>query len=117
DGMQDSFTVQNQSMERVEFDLELDIAADFADIFAVKDYDFALGDPMRAKPLPKPRPVEYEQERKQFLISDAGELPLKTQVLFAESGEVNGSTMTFKLSLETSERWDVHVVVLSVPDS
>src|SRR6266545_3788800 len=42
DGMQDSFVVQNQSMERVEFDLSLEVAADFADIFAVKDYDFAL---------------------------------------------------------------------------
>jgi hypothetical protein len=28
DGMQDSFVVQNQSMERVEFDLELDVGAD-----------------------------------------------------------------------------------------
>src|ERR671927_982115 len=43
DGMQDSFTVQNQGMERVEFDLSLEVAADFADIFAVKDFDFALG--------------------------------------------------------------------------
>src|SRR5438874_10562244 len=80
DGMQDSFMVENQSMERIEFDLELEVAADFADIFAVKDFDFALGDPMRAKPLPDPRPVEYEEERNQFLISDDGDLPLKTQV-------------------------------------
>src|ERR671930_2763097 len=38
DGMQDSFVIQNQSMERVEFDAELDVGADFADIFAVKDF-------------------------------------------------------------------------------
>ncbi len=111
DGMQDSFTVQNESMERVEFDLELDVAADFADIFAVKDYDFALGNPMGAKPLPEPRPVEYEEERNQFLISDDGDLPLKTQVIFSERGKVNGSTMTFHLSLEPRERWGVHVEV------
>src|ERR671935_1174048 len=61
DGMQDSFVVQNQSMERIEFDLELEVAADFADIFAVKDYDFALGDPLRAKALPGPRPIVYEE--------------------------------------------------------
>src|ERR671935_1008306 len=70
DGMQDSFVVQNQSMEPVEFDFELEVGSDFADIFAVKDYDFALGDPLRAKPLPDPRPVVYEQERNQFVISD-----------------------------------------------
>src|SRR5881296_2117039 len=70
DGMQDSFAVQNQGMERIEFDLELDVGADFADIFAVKDFDFALGDPTRAKPLPERQPVEYDAERNQFLISD-----------------------------------------------
>jgi glycogen debranching enzyme len=116
DGMQDSFMVQNQSMERVEFDLELEVAADFADIFAVKDYDFALGDPMRAKPLPDPRPVEYEAERNQFLISDDGDLPLKTQVIFSERGDVNGSKMTFHLALEPRERWGVHVEVFPLPD-
>src|SRR6266511_2992282 len=54
EGMQDSFVVQNEGMEPIEFDFELEVATDFADIFAVKDYDFALGDPLRAKPLPPP---------------------------------------------------------------
>ena len=116
DGMQDSFVLQNQSMERVEFDVELDVGADFADIFAVKDFDFALGDPLRAKPLPESRPVEYEPERNQFLISDDGDLPLKTQVIFSKRGEVDGSTMTFHLALEPRERWDLHVEVFPLPD-
>jgi glycogen debranching enzyme len=116
DGMQDSFAVQNQSMERVEFDLELDVGADFADIFAVKDFDFALGDPLRAKPLPDRRPVEYDAERNQFLISDNGDLPLKTQVIFSQRGEVDGPKMVFHLSLEPRERWDLHVEVFPLPD-
>jgi glycogen debranching enzyme len=116
DGMQDSFMVQNEGMEPIEFDLALEVAADFADIFAVKDYDFALGDPMRAKPLPDPRPAVYDAERNQFLISDDGDLPLKTQVIFSERGEVNGSTMTFHLALEPREGWSVHVEVFALPD-
>jgi glycogen debranching enzyme len=116
DGMQDSFAVQNQSMERVDFDLELDVGADFADIFAVKDFDFALGDPLRAKPLPDRRPVEYDPERNQFLISDDGDLPLKTQVILSQRGEVDGSKMVFHLSLEPRERWDLHVEVFPLPD-
>jgi glycogen debranching enzyme len=116
DGMQDSFVVQNQSMERIEFDLELDVGADFADIFAVKDFDFALGDPLRAKPLPDRRPVEYDSNRNQFLISDNGDLPLKTQVIFSERGEVRGSVMVFHLSLEPRERWGLHVEVFPLPD-
>ena len=116
DGMQDSFMVENQGMEPVEFDLELEVEADFADIFAVKDFDFALGDPMRAKPLPDPRPVEFQEDRNQFLIEDDGDLPLKTQVIFSERGEVSGSTMTFHLALAPRERWSVHVEVFPLPD-
>jgi glycogen debranching enzyme len=116
DGMQDSFAVQNQSMERVEFDLELDVGADFADIFAVKDFDFALGDPVRAKALPDSRPVEYDPTRNQFVMADDGDLPLKTQVIFSQPGEVDGSKMVFHLALEPRERWDLHVEVFPLPD-
>jgi glycogen debranching enzyme len=116
DGMQDSFVVQNESMEPIEFDLELDVGADFADIFAVKDFDFALGDPLRAKPLPERRPVEYDADRNQFLISDNGELPLKTQVIFSQRGRVDGSRMVFHLALEPRERWGLHVEIFPLPD-
>jgi glycogen debranching enzyme len=116
EGMQDSFVLQNQSMERIEFDFELQVAADFADIFAVKDYDFALGDPTRAQPLPEPRAGEYDEERNQFLISDDGDQPAKTQVIFSEGGEVNGSSIRFRLGLEPRERWSLQVEVIPLPD-
>jgi glycogen debranching enzyme len=116
DGMQDLFAVQNQGMEPIEFDLELEVGTDFADIFAVKDYDFALGDPLRAKPLPSLRPIEYDGESNQFLISDNGELPLKTQVIFSQRGEVNGSGVKFHLALEPRQRWNLDVEIIPLPD-
>jgi glycogen debranching enzyme len=116
DGLQDSFVLQNQSMESIEFDLELEIASDFADIFAVKDYDFALGDPLRADPLPDLQPVEYDSERNQFLISDTGDLPLKTQVILSERGDVNGSSMRYRITLQPREQWNLHVEVIPLPD-
>src|SRR6185295_11892698 len=116
DGMQDLFAVQNQGMQPIEFDLELEVGTDFADIFAVKDYDFALGDPLRAKPLPSLRPIEYEDESNQFLISDNGELPLKTQVIFSQRGEVDGSGVKFHLALEPRERWNLDVEIIPLPD-
>ncbi|CAN5120328.1 glycogen debranching N-terminal domain-containing protein [soil metagenome] len=116
DGMQDTIGVQNQSMERVEFDLELEVGSDFADIFAVKDYDFALGEPLGAKPLPSPRPAVYDADRNQFLISDDGELPLKTQVIMSQRGEVQDSSVRFHLVLEPRERWALQVEVIPLPD-
>jgi glycogen debranching enzyme len=116
DRLQDAVVVQNESMDRVEFDLELEVGSDFADIFAVKDYDFALGDPLRAKPLPEPRPGEYDADRNQFVISDNGDLPLKTQVILSQRGEVADSKVRFHLALEPRERWDLHIDVLPLPD-
>src|SRR5262245_14111917 len=116
DGLQDAVVVQNESMERVEFDLEVEVGCDFADIFAVKDYDFALGDPLRAKPLPRPQPSEYDPDLNQFVISDNGDLPLKTQVILSERGEVADSTVRYHVALEPRERWDLRIEVLPLPD-
>src|SRR5437773_191164 len=52
EGMQDLIVVQNQGMEPLSFDVALELGTDFADILTVKEHDFALGDPVRAKPLP-----------------------------------------------------------------
>ena len=34
-------------MEPLAFELALELGSDFADIFAVKEHDFALGDPLQ----------------------------------------------------------------------
>ena len=51
-------SIQNQSMEPLRFEVGLEPGCDFADIFAVKQYDFALGDPEHAKPLPPLAPAD-----------------------------------------------------------
>jgi glycogen debranching enzyme len=114
--MQDTFVVLNTGMRPLEFELALEVGSDFADIFAVKDHDFALGDPLRADPLPPPQPGTFDADRNQFLLADQGELPLKTQVIFSERGEVDGSIVRFPLALEPRERWELHVGVVPLPD-
>ena len=75
----------------IAFDLSLEIGTDFADIFAVKAYDFALGDPEHAAPLPQPvepvrrgrrQPVRARLERHGFHGL--------TQVVLSERGETDG---------------------------
>jgi N-terminal domain of (some) glycogen debranching enzymes len=70
EGMQDRMILENRSMRGVSFDLELEFGSDFADIYAVKDHDFALGDPLRAKPLPPPVGARFDAENNQFLLVD-----------------------------------------------
>src|SRR3954452_25514127 len=111
DGMQDTILVVNESMEPVEFELQIELGSDFADIFAVKDHDFALGDPLRAPPLPDVRHGEFDAARNQFLVSDNGDLSLKTQIIFSRPGEATDSTMRYQLLLEQWQRGGGHIQV------
>ena len=55
--------------------LGLEIGTDFADIFSVKEHDFALGDPVHAKPLPPPGRPEYDAENNQFVLAEPERRP------------------------------------------
>jgi glycogen debranching enzyme len=116
DGMQDRILVTNHAMRRVEFEIALEAGADFADILSVKEHDFALGDPLRAQPLPRARPVSYDDERNQFLIGDGDESLLTTQVVFSKRGEVEDARVAYRIALEPRERWDLQVDVFPLPD-
>ena len=109
--MQERVTVRNECMERLDFVLSLEIAADFADIISVKLHDFALGDPEHAQPLPPPAPATYDESRRQLSIVDpAGDL--STLMVFSKTGRLDAGAMAFDLSLDPHEQWDVRVDVL-----
>jgi glycogen debranching enzyme len=115
DGMQDVIAVQNQSMDRQSFELALEISGDFADILSVKEHDFGLGDPMRAKPLPEPVPIRFHHEHNEFFLEDPGN-SAQTQVLFSERGEIDGDVVRWRIELEPRERWHLRVDVIPSVD-
>jgi glycogen debranching enzyme len=113
--MQERITLRNESMERLEFALSLDVAADFADIISVKLHDFALGDPLHAQPLPPPAPAAYDQTRRQLSIVDpAGDLT--TRVVFSKPGRMDSGAMVYDLALEPHEQWDLRLDVVASLD-
>ena len=116
DGMQDHVVVQNHSRRRIEFELAFEVGNDFADIFAVKDWDFALGDPRHAAPLPDPVPVVYDAAENAVTLADATEFGGVTQLFFSEPGEVDGSTIRYPLALDPGETWRLRVDVAVAPD-
>jgi glycogen debranching enzyme len=110
-GMQERVVVRNESMQRLEFELSLELGADFADIISVKHHDFALGDPVHAPALPPPAPTTHDPERRSILIEDpVGDL--RTRVVLSENGRVDGTLVAYDLALEPHERWEVSVEVL-----
>jgi len=109
--MQERISVRNESMERIDFELSLGVATDFAYIISVKLHDFALGDPEHAQPLPPPAPATYDEARRQLSIIDpAGDL--STRIVFSKPGRLDAGVMAFDLSLEPHEQWDLRVDVL-----
>jgi glycogen debranching enzyme len=116
DGMQDRLIVENRSMHPVAFDLELEVGSDFADIYAVKDHDFALGDPLRAQPLPPPVPARFDSENNQFLLEDNSGIAARTQVILSRRGEQADRAVRYRIELEPRERWDVRIDVVPVLD-
>src|SRR5439155_1569392 len=81
----------------VEFELALELGSDFADIFAVKAHDFALGDPERAPSLPELVTPSFEPDSNQFILAD--DSVCLTQVLLSEPGSVDGGTVRYTIAL------------------
>lgn len=115
-GMQERIAIRNESMHRLDFDVSLELAADFADIISVKLHDFALGDPENAPDLPPPAPSTYDEGRRQILIVDpVGDL--RTRIVLSQAGRIHEGGATFDLSLDPHERWDLTVDVVPSLDS
>jgi glycogen debranching enzyme len=116
-GMQEQVRVENLARRRVEFELVFELGNDFADIFAVKSHDFALGDPDQAPPLPEHVPATYEDDGNQFVLAtNAGGFQGLTQILFSERGDVGDSTVRYRIALEPHASWTVSVDVVPSAD-
>jgi glycogen debranching enzyme len=115
EAMQDRIAVQNQGMDSVSFELAIEVGNDFADIFAVKDYDFALGDPRHADPFPPLAQAQYDDENNQFLLADGTGVPARTQVIMSRRGEIDGMCARFRIDLEPRERWDLRLDIVPLP--
>jgi glycogen debranching enzyme len=117
EGMQDLIIVQNQGMDPLSFELALEFGTDFADILTVKEHDFALGDPVRAKPLPEPRGGRFDDEDNQFVLQEPdGSGAARTQVILSHRGAVDGSKVTYELELNPREAWELRVDILASID-
>jgi glycogen debranching enzyme len=116
DGMQDHFVLRNHARRPLALELALEAGNDFADIFAVKDYDFALGDPEHARPLPTPVAARYDEADNALVFAGDDDFPGLTQVFLSERGEVKASTVRFRVELEPGEAWRLRADVTTSID-
>jgi glycogen debranching enzyme len=114
--MQDRIVIDNVTAEPVSFELGLEIASDFADIFAVKEHDFALGDPMTARPLPDPVDPELDESNGRLVLSDPSGEQVHTQVALSQLGELEGGIVRYRIELEPRGRWELTTDVVPQAD-
>jgi glycogen debranching enzyme len=115
DGMQEHIVCANHSDSPVEFDLGLDLGSDFADIFTVKAFDSALGDPLRAI-LPELVPAFYDEGENEFVFASPDDYTGRTQVLLSLRGEVEAGTVRYRVALAPRERWQLRVDVIAAQE-
>jgi glycogen debranching enzyme len=117
DGMQELVVLRNEGLEPVSLELGVEVAADFADIFAVKEHDFSLGDPLRARPLPVPVTGVYDAERDAIVLEDpeAGS-SARTHVTFSQPGEATEDGLCFHIALAPRESWELTIEVVAGSD-
>jgi hypothetical protein len=115
EGMQDRIAVRNEGPEPVSLELVVEVGADFADIFAVKEHDFSLGDPLHARPLPTPVSGAYDAATGELVLEDPEEgSGAVTHVVFSQPGEsAGGGGVRFPIELEPRGRWEVVVDVVA----
>src|SRR5262249_8816216 len=102
DCMEERIVVQNHSHRRIDVELGLELAADFADIFVVKDLEPGFGRPVDVT-LPSANPPERSGNGT-LIFSDAS-FAGRTVVHFSEAFEESAGVARFALSLEPKASW------------
>jgi glycogen debranching enzyme len=108
DAMQERIVIRNESMEEQRFEVALELGSDFADIFAVKDHDFTLGDPEHAPALPALAESSWREDGGAVTFADGDD---STLVTFSLAGRHDRGNVVWGVELAPRETWEVVVDV------
>lgn len=103
DGLHDDIVVQNHAAEPVEISLRLSFAADFADLFQVKDRRVRRKGEYERRHDEARCLLRFEHRRETFAAA--------TTVRFTQPGRIEGDDVVFDLRLTPRERWKTCVLV------
>jgi glycogen debranching enzyme len=108
DCMEERILVENHSHRRVDVELGLELAADFADIFVVKSLEPGFGEPVD-EALPPAHPPERAADG--TIVFSDGSFGGRTIVHFSELCDESDGVARFALSLEPKAEWRLVVGV------
>jgi len=112
EGMYERLYIENHSRRHVVTELALELEADFADIFSVKDLDPGFGDPPHVT-LPPPRTPTWHEHGTTAVFADES-FDARTIVHFSQPCVIDGSHVRFPIELDHGETWTLEVGVQPV---
>ena len=112
DCMYERLHIENHSRRHVVTELALELEADFADIFSVKDLDPGFGDPPHVT-LPPPRTPTWHEHGTTAVFADET-FDARTIVHFSQPCVIDGSHVRFPIELDHGETWTLEVAVQPV---
>jgi glycogen debranching enzyme len=113
-GTEERIAVVNHSRERLEFEVALELAADFADIFAVKSADPGFAEFAGARVDGAGRPPELNGGGT-ILFTDDG-FPARSLVHFSQPYTFSGGAIRFAVTLGPRDRWEVTIALQPLLD-
>ena len=113
-GMEERIVVVNHGRERLEFELALELAVDFADIFAVKSADPGFAEFAGASVDGNGQPPEVVAP--DTLLFADHDFPARSLLHVSQPYTVAGGAARFALALESRERWEVTVALQPLLD-
>jgi hypothetical protein len=111
-GLTDTITVRNVGVEATGFRLGVLLEADFADIFAVKERDFALGHPDHAPTLPARAAAELDGGDRQIVLVPTHGTE-RTQILLSRPchWSADGEAV-FEVALDPGASWRLRLDIV-----
>jgi glycogen debranching enzyme len=109
DEMHERIAVENHTAAGVEIDVTLQLEADFADIFSVKELDPKFGHPSQVQ-LPPPRPPKWSRGETTLVFEDDA-FPARTLVQLSAVPDEVGDVVRFTVRLDARSTWELRVGV------
>ena len=112
DCMYERIHIENHGRRHIVTEIALELEADFADIFSVKDLDPGFGDPPHVT-LPPPRTPTWHEHGTTAVFADET-FDARTIVHFSQPCAIEGSLVRFPIELDHGETWTLDVAVQPV---
>jgi glycogen debranching enzyme len=111
-GLQDRVVIENHSHGVVAFQVGLELAADFADLFAIKGEEETYAN---ARAAPPEREPQLNASGTELVFADA-DFPLRTDVRLSRPAELVDGVLVFRVELEPQASWELQVDVMPLED-